>query len=99
MTAGVVSFHNVDNHPVTARILPTLQEYSEHDIIKTDDEILEDVKKNPDNVRIGHASILLGMVATGSFTMKTLLASTMMSAAAAYDIEYDETEGRYIPER
>ncbi|CAL1138133.1 unnamed protein product [Cladocopium goreaui] len=96
MTAGVVSFHNVDNHPVTARILPTLQEYSEHDIIKTDDEILEDVKKNPDNVRIGHASILLGMVATGSFTMKTLLASTMMSAAAAYDIEYDETEGRYI---
>lgn len=52
-------FSNAENHPVTSRILPTLQEYSEHDIIKTDEEILEDVKKNPDNIRVSHESILL----------------------------------------
>lgn len=43
---------------MTSRILPTLQEYSEHDIIKTGEEILEDVKKNPDNIRVSHESIL-----------------------------------------
>ena len=97
MTSGTVSFFNVPNHPVLSRVLPALQEYDEHDIIKTDDEILEKVKNDHSMIKVSHSSILLGMIAIGGFTTRALLAATLInSATAAYIPENDITEERYM---
>eukprot|EP00435_Cladocopium_sp_Y103_P072577 s194_g40.t1 len=88
MTSGAASFYNMPNHPVLSRVLPTLADYDEHGIIMTDDEVLDKIEKAENkNVKVSHASILLGLVAFGSYSTKALLAATMVQAAAAYDQE------------
>eukprot|EP00435_Cladocopium_sp_Y103_P025746 s4382_g6.t1 len=63
----------------------------------TSEEIFEKIKKDPATVKISHSSILLGFVAAGGFTIRTLLAATMVgSAAAAYNNEYDMADGRHM---
>eukprot|EP00435_Cladocopium_sp_Y103_P015804 s1188_g3.t2 len=96
MTSGTVSFYNMPNHPVLSRVLPTLADYDEHDIIMTDDEVLDKIEKEETkNVKVSHASILLGLVAFGSYSTKALLAATMVQAAASYEIKNDE-ERTYV---
>ena len=90
------SFYNMPNHPVSSRVLPTLTDYDEHDIIMTDDEVLEKIEKEErKDVKVSHASIWLGLVAFGSYSTKALLAATMVQAASAYETA-DEKAHNYI---
>ena len=60
LTTGMVQFENQEDHPVTARVLPALSNYDEHDIVKSDQEIVEMVKEK--EVKICHSTMLLGML-------------------------------------
>ena len=87
VTAGIVRFFNVDGHPVVSRLLPTLGNYDEHDIVKDDEEIKEMVKEKKKDTTLSHAMILLGMV--GSFrrpASKMFLAGAMIGTASAYEV-------------
>lgn len=87
LTAGIVRFFNVDGHPVVSRLLPTLGNYDEHDIVKDDEEIKEMVKEKKKDTTLSHAMILLGMV--GSFrrpASKMFLAGAMIGTASAYEV-------------
>ena len=96
MTSGTVDFYNMPDHPILSRVLPTLTDYDEHDIIMSDDDVLEKIEKEErKNVKVSHASIWLGFVAFGSYSTKALLAATMLQAAAAYETG-DEQTHNYI---
>eukprot|EP00434_Breviolum_minutum_P045371 symbB.v1.2.040657.t1/scaffold7413.1/size11421/1 len=87
LTAGIVRFFNVDGHPVVSRLLPTLGNYDEHDIVKDDEEIKEMVKEKKKDTTLSHAMILLGMV--GSFrrpASKMFLAGAMIGTASAHEV-------------
>ena len=74
LTTGTVRFFNEPNHPVTSRILPAVHEYDEHDLMKDDDEILDEVKQGKKQVKVGHTAILMGMFAQ-VFNKKIMAAS------------------------
>lgn len=90
LTTGTVRFHNEPNHPVTSRTLPAVHEYDEHDLMKDDDE---EVKAGKKQVKVGHASILLGMFPS-TFSQKIMVASmfavgTMAQAPHGEPFTYD----------
>lgn len=74
LTTGTVRFFNEPNHSVTSRVLPAVHEYDEHDLMKDDDEILDEVKHGNKQVKVGHAAILIGML-TQTFSKKIMAAS------------------------
>lgn len=87
MTTGIVRFFNVEGHPVVSRLLPTLNDYDEHDIVKSDDEIKEIVQLKKKDTTMSHAMILLGLV--GSFrkpASKMFLAGAMIGTSSAYEV-------------
>jgi hypothetical protein len=93
LTTGTVRFRNEPNHAVISRTLPAVHEYDEHDLMKDDDEILEEVKSGKKQVKVGHASILLGMFPS-TFSQKIMVASmfavgTMAQAPHGEPFTYD----------
>ena len=36
LTTGIIKFFNVDKHHVTSRIMPSIKDYNEHDLLKDD---------------------------------------------------------------
>ena len=74
LNTGTVRFHNEPNHPVISRILPAIHEYDEDDLMKDDEGILEDVKEGRKQVKVGHATIIMGMFAK-CFNQKVMMAS------------------------
>ena len=93
---GKVKFYNVENHPVKGRVLPALQDYDERDIVKTDEEILQETKNDKVNLKICHSTILLGYFAMKSYMpLKFVAAASLMTAAHAMDpmemARYEET--------
>ena len=90
LTTGIVRFFNVEKHHVTSRLLPTLEDYDEHDIVKSDTEIMKDIEDETKKVKIGHSLVLLGLVALcEKKTVKAMMAVSMAATAqAAYVNEY-----------
>ena len=88
LTTGMVQFDNEPGHPVTARVLPALENYDEHDIVKTDEQIIEMTKE--ENYKICHATMLLGLVTAGSTMTRAVLAASMLQAATAMDMEKEK---------
>jgi chromosome segregation ATPase len=86
LTTGTVRFHNEPNHPVISRILPAIHEYDEDDLMKDDEGILEDVKEGRKQVKVGHATIIMGMFAK-CFNQKVMMASMFAVGAMAQDSE------------
>ena len=96
LSTGKVKFYNVENHPVKGRVLPALQDYDEHDIVKTDEEILQETKNDKVNLRICHSTILLGYFAMKSYMpLKFVAAASLMTVAQGMEttgmVSYDET--------
>ena len=92
LTSGKVEIFNMPNHNVLSRIMPSLQEYDENDLVKDDGEILKDVEKMPQNVKASHATILLGMAgnllaSTTSMKSAMLLGAMATGAMAAGDMQ------------
>ena len=92
LTSGKVEIFNMPNHNVLSRIMPSLQEYDENDLVKDDDAILKDVEKMPQNVKASHATILLGMAgnlvaSTTSMRSAMLLGAMATGAMAAGDVQ------------
>ena len=85
LSTGLIKFANEVDHPVTARVLPALSDYDEHDILKNDEEIMQSTK----NQKICHSTVLLGLVASSSIATKTVLAASLVHAAAAMDMQND----------
>ena len=80
LTTGIVRFFNVEKHHVTSRLLPTLEDYDEHDIVKSDTEIMKDIEEEKKKVKIGHSLVLLGLVALcEKKAVKAMLAVSMFS--------------------
>ena len=97
LTAGIVRFFNVEGHPVVSRLLPTLGDYDEHDIVKDDEEIKKMVKEKKKDISMSHAMILLGLV--GSFrkpASRMFLASAMLSTTSAYEVAGYSGGGRQV---
>lgn len=90
LTTGIVRFFNVEKRPLTSRLLPTLEDYDEHDIIKSDSEIMKDIETENKKAKIGHSMVLLGLLALcEKRAAKMMLASTMVAATqAAYVSDY-----------
>ena len=92
MTTGIVRFFNVEGHPVISRLLPTLNDYDEHDITKNDEEIKEMVyEKKKKSTSVSHAMVLLGLAGISEKSApKMMMAFTMLGAAMAQE---DMTHG------
>jgi hypothetical protein len=87
LTTGMVQFANQEDHPVTARILPALENYDEHDIVKTDEETIELTKGK--DCKVCHSTMLLGMLAPKKVLTQTVLAATMLQVTSAAAMEND----------
>lgn len=92
LTSGKVEIFNMPNHDVLSRIMPSLQEYDENDLVKDDGMILKDVEKMPQNVKASHATILLGMAgnllaSTTSMKSAMLLGAMATGAMAEMDVQ------------
>ena len=92
LTSGKVEIFNMPNHNVLSRIMPSLQEYDENDLVKDDGMILKDVEKMPQNVKASHATILLGMAgnllaSTTSMKSAMLLGAMATGAMAEMDVQ------------
>ena len=86
LSTGKVKFYNVDNHPVKGRVLPALQDYDEHDIVKNDEEILQETKNGKTNLKICHSTVMLGYFAMKSFMpWKFVAAASLMTMAHAME--------------
>ena len=85
LSTGLIKFANDIDHPVTARVLPALSDYDEHDILKKDEEIMQTVK----NHKICHSTFLLGLVAPKGIVSKAVLAAAMVHSATAMDMPND----------
>ena len=91
MTTGIVRFFNVEGHPVISRLLPTLNDYDEHDITKNDEEIKEMVYEKKKSTSVSHAMVLLGLAGISEKSApKMMMAFTMLGAAMAQE---DMTHG------
>eukprot|EP00435_Cladocopium_sp_Y103_P056006 s391_g18.t1 len=93
LTTGRIEIFGTDGHPVLSRVLPSLQDYDEQTLMKSDDEILQMAKDEPYNVRVTVASILFGAVATApSSLMRTAMLLGMATMATAHNTEEIATE-------
>jgi hypothetical protein len=82
LTCGKVDFHNVPDHPVKTRTLPTLPIEEESDLLLTDEEVMKVAELKPNKVTTTAASILLGLI-TGATFQKLMVASTMVAMTTA----------------
>ena len=82
LTCGKVDFHNVPDHPVKTRTLPTLPIEEESDLLLTDEEVMKVAELKPNKVTTTAASILLGLIA-GATSQKLMVASTMAAMTTA----------------
>ena len=70
----------VDGHPVKSRVLPTLRDMEENDLLMSDEQVMEVVKPDDRRVKVSHATMMCGLVATSSMkTMGLVLAAAMMT--------------------
>eukprot|EP00435_Cladocopium_sp_Y103_P076100 s59_g76.t1 len=103
LTTGIIRFFNVDKHHVTSRIMPSVKDYSEHDLLKGDTQIMKEIKEKPDIASTSFATVLAGFAIRDKMTALCLLAMTStMPAAAAMDSNYNDltkkaTEDEYTP--
>lgn len=91
LTTGLVSLFGVRDHPIVSRILPSLQEYDEHDLLKDDNEIRKLAMEKPEVVRASHSSILLGLVeASGTPLVKAAMLCSFLVGSQAQAMELYE---------
>eukprot|EP00435_Cladocopium_sp_Y103_P053465 s971_g17.t1 len=80
-----------------------LYDYSEHDLLKGDAQIMKEIKEKPDIASTSFATVLAGFAIRDKMTALCLLAMTStMPAAAAMDSNYNDltkkaTEDEYTP--
>ena len=73
----------VDGHPVKSRVLPTLRDMEENDLLMSDEQVMEVVKPDDRRVKVSHATMMCGLVATSSMkTMGLVLAAALMTTGA-----------------
>ena len=87
LTTGIVRFFNVEGHPVVSRLLPTLGDYDEHDIIKNDEEIKEMVYEKKKKPTMSHAMALLGLMGSFDKTAPRMMMAFALFGAATADEE------------
>eukprot|EP00435_Cladocopium_sp_Y103_P007244 s1993_g2.t1 len=90
LTTGMVRFFNVPNHKVITRILPVSEEYTEHDLHKTDDELLDEVFQGIKQPKVSHGAVLLSLFSRK--TLALLVATSVLSSGVAAQ----ETEEIYV---
>ena len=86
LMCGKVDFHNVPDHPVKTRTLPTLPIEEESDLLLTDEEVMNMAELKPNKVMMSTASSLLGLIA-GATSKKLMVASTVAAMATAADAQ------------
>ena len=83
LSAGKVEMFGVDGHPVKSRVLPTLRDMEENDLLMSDEQVMEVVKPDDRRVKVSHATMMCGLVATSSMkTMGLVLAAALMTTGA-----------------
>ena len=83
LSAGKVEMFGVDGHQVKSRVLPTLRDMEENDLLMSDEQVMEVVKPDDRRVKVSHATMMCGLVATSSMkTMGLVLAAAMMTTGA-----------------
>ena len=94
LTTGIIKFFNVDKHHVTSRIMPSIKDYNEHDLLKDDKQMLKEIKGKPERVSASYATVLCGFMLQDKMNALCLLAlTTSLPTATALDAHYiDNTE-------
>ena len=66
LSAGKVEMFGVDGHPVKSRVLPSLRDMEENDLLMSDEEVMKVVKTDNNRLAATHATVMAGMMAVSS---------------------------------
>ena len=95
LSAGKVTMFGVDGHPVKSRVLPSLGNMEENDLLMSDEEIMTAVKPDHERLVASHATMLCGMMATSTMrTMRLVMTAALMATGADGAETEEETTGR-----
>lgn len=95
LSAGKVTMFGVDGHPVKSRVLPSLGNMEENDLLMSDEEIMTAVKPDHERLVASHATMLCGMMATSTMrTMGLVMTAALMATGADGAGTEEETTGR-----
>ena len=92
LTAGIIRFFNVDKHKVTPRVMPTVANYDEHDLTKTDQEMIDEITKKKNVTKISYASVLCGIFKEHNMQTARMIAlatSLPMTSARGHEEDKD----------
>ena len=87
LTTGVVKFFILPGHNVVTRILPALEEHTEHDLHKADEELMDDVFQGTKQAKVSHGAVLLSLFSRHTLSM---LVATLMLASGVTAQETEE---------
>ena len=98
LSAGKVEMFGVDGHPVKSRVLPSLRDMEENDLLMSDKEVMKVVKPDNNRLAVTHATVMAGMMAVSSMkgfglalTAAMMVGSTKAQKDGAAD--GDDTSG------
>lgn len=89
LSAGKVTMFGVKGHPVKSRVLPSLGNMEENDLLMSDEEIMTAVKPDHERLVASHATMLCGMAPSTMRTMGLVMTAALL-ATGADGAEVDE---------